>query len=445
MTKAMTSKKVIAWGESVDGTITYPCHYHQTRVLKSESRFTAAIAGTGGGKTVIGPLWVMRKIKKILRLVDKGERDLTSNPILGLVVAPTHPIMERATAPTFVNMFIGTDLEGTWIPSRNKYILPHGMGVIYFLSADNPFSLEGGQFDFAWVDEGGQLKFDAWIALQGRLGVKQAPALITTTPYGMNWLFKKFFKPWRAGDKNYAVFQWRSKDNPAYPKEEYERAKGAMSKTRGAQRYDGQFVRMEGIVYEEFGRAIVDPFRINDIDGTRYGGLDWGWTNPFAGLVGVLDSDDVLWVGYERYKRRTRISHHASSLPKDATYWADPSRPDYIKELRASGIRCLPANNDIMVGIDAVSSRILTDRLRISRDLKAVIAESDEYHFPEKEDEITGEKPVDEFNHALDALRYMIMGIDRRRVAKKDEERESERDNHQLETEDDGDELREAA
>lgn len=404
------------WGQMVDGEICYPLHEHQSKVLNSRARFTAAIAGTGGGKTVTGPLWVMLKISEIQAKFESGERDPVFEPILGLVVAPTHPIMERATAPTFVRTFEGTDFQGIYIPSRNKYLLPNGLGTIYFLSADNPQGLEGGQFDFCWADEGGQLKFDAWIALQGRLGQKQAPALITTTPYGLNWLHKKFFNMWRAGDKDYAVFQWASKENPAYPKEEYDRAKRSMSKTRAAQRYDGLFVRMEGLVYQEFDQSLCDPFRINQITGRRFGGIDFGWNNPFAAFVGVLDSDDVLWVGYERYKRFTRLAHHAQALPKDTLYAADPSRPDSIKELRTAGLSVMPAQNDILVGIDAVTSRILTDRLKISRDLRAVIAESEEYHFPEKEDEIIGDKPVDEFNHAMDALRYLVMLVDRRRI-----------------------------
>jgi len=72
--------------------------------------------------------------------------------------------------------------------------------------------------------------------------------------------------------------------------------------------------------------------------------------------------------------------------------------------------------NPILHGIDLVSERIRTGRLKIVRNegTKWLIREAGMYHYdPEK----AGENPVDEDNHSMDALRYLIVGLDRGKVA----------------------------
>ncbi len=404
------------WGEiGPDGCKYFNLHADQTAVIKSKARFTAAIAGTGGGKTAVGPVWVL---KQIMRLLE--ERDCHAEPILGMVVAPTFPVLARATAPHLVRALAGTDLEGRFIPTSNRYELPDGLGTIWVLSADNPGGLEGGQFDFVWMDEAGQMKFDAWVAIQGRTGLKQAPVLITTTPYGQNWLFSTFYRRWQQGDPDYYVRQWSSHMNPAYPKAEYERMRKTLSPQRFAMRYDGSFVKRAGLVYPDLETCKVDWDTIPE-GGELVGGIDFGWNDPFSGIAGVRyisdEGEDCLYVYYERYKRNTVLGQHALALPPGHKWWADPSRPDSINELKKAGHRVTGAYNNILVGVDAVNARIYNRRLFISSKCKALFAESQEYAYPEKDDETHGEKPIGGFDHALDALRYLVAGVDKLRVA----------------------------
>lgn len=404
-----TAVSSLAWGSGTDAK-EFLLHNGQRDIMLAKARFKAAIAGTGGGKTVLGPLWIATQIERV-----RKERDIKKEPIKGLVVAPTFPVMARATAPTLVATFAGTDLEGKYVESRNYYDLPNGLGRIWMLSADRPGGLEGGQFDWCWVDEGGQLKYDAWIAIQGRLGQRMGPCLITTTPYGQNWLFHKFHLRAKQGDPDYYIRQWPSIMNPAYPREEYERAKTSMSPQRFAMRYDGDFVKLAGLVYPDIDTCFK-LFKKVPL-GKHYGGIDFGWNDPFAALSSVVDENDVMYVWYERYKRFTPMRKHVNALPENVLYFADPSRPDSIDELRKGGVVVRGSKiRDIMTGVDAVNSRIYTERLVIHPKCKALFAEQQEYSYPEKDDEIVGDKPVDGFDHALDALRYLIVNVDRHRI-----------------------------
>lgn len=406
-----TALSSLAWG-SGNTTKEYILHDGQRDIMLANARFKAAVAGTGGGKTVLGPLWIATQIERV-----RKERDITKEPIKGLVVAPTFPVMARATAPTLISTFADTDLQGKYVESRNYYDLPGNLGRLWMLSADRPGGLEGGQFDFCWIDEGGQLKYEAWIAIQGRLGQRMGPCLITTTPYGQNWLYHRFYKRAKEGDPDYYIRQWPSILNPAYPKEEYERARTSMSSQRFAMRYDGDFVKLAGLVYPDMDSCFKAFSKVPS--GRHCGGIDFGWNDPFCALAAVVDKNDIMHVWYERYKRFTPMHRHVKALPENVLFYADATRPDSINELRKGGI-VIRANKirDIMTGIDAVNSRVYTERLVIHTKCKALFAEQQEYSYPEKDDEIIGDKPVGGFDHALDTLRYLIANFDRHKIAR---------------------------
>ena len=234
----------MAWGELINGEHTYDPHAAQQEALLSTSRFTAFVGGTGSGKTAIGALWMAHQIKQWA--------DNNVIGFMGMTVSPTYKILNRATVPMLVETFRGTDLEGVYIPSKSQYVLPNGMGIIWCLSADNSDGLEGGQFDAVWLDEGGQCKFDVFVALMGRTGLKQAPIFISTTPYKLNWLKSDFLDRARDGDADYKVITCSSKDNPAYSEEEYERARRVLPPALFRMRYDGEFSSRDGLIYSGF-------------------------------------------------------------------------------------------------------------------------------------------------------------------------------------------------
>jgi len=395
----------------------------QAEIMQTKARFIAAIAGTGGGKTVTGPLWIAQEIERIGKT-----RNLSHEPIVGFVVAPTFDILARATIPTLIQTFKGTKLEGIYKPSIRQYILPKELGRLWLLSADRPGGLEGGQIDFAWIDEGGQLKYESWVAIRGRLGVKMSRALITTTPYSRNWLYYNFLKMFKVGDKMYFVKQWHSITNPGYPLAEYEAAKREMSPQRFAMRYEAEFMKLSGLVYPDMDRCFRPARDIPQIPagvGERVGGIDFGWNDPFAAGSGILTPmdytiPDTLIITRERYKRQCSIEVHAKNLVKGTRYYADPSEPEQIRKLRLAGIDVKPNKiRSIQAGIDLVNARIYSDRLIISDECIAAKAESTEYQYPQEEDQTSGEEPIPGFEHAMDYIRYCVCGIDRHKLSKR--------------------------
>jgi hypothetical protein len=177
---------------------------------------------------------------------------------------------------------------------------------------------------------------------------------------------------------------------------------------------------MEGVVYPDFDQCRVICTHIPYGSDKKVGGIDFGFRNPFAAIWGVLTHDDILWINQERYLRETPLHEHAAALPRGYFWVADPAGRTEIEELRAADHKVIRGNNDIRVGIAAVTARIRTGRLMVCETgCRNLLAEAKLYRYPtEQERALVGENPIDEHNHALGALRYLITRIDHKFVAK---------------------------
>jgi hypothetical protein len=186
------------------------------------------------------------------------------------------------------------------------------------------------------------------------------------------------------------------------------------------QEYNTCFTSLEGLVYPDFDLALTDDWP--DPQGRRVGGIDFGWRNPFAAVWGVLDRDDVLWIGGERYLQQTPLREHAAALKqqKVGTWYADPAGRTDIEALRTAGLPVRASANPIRPGIAAVTARIRTGRLKVNgKCCPNLVDEAHRYRYPTPGERVLlGENPVDEYNHALGALRYLIVKLDARALGK---------------------------
>ena len=132
-----------------------------------------------------------------------------------------------------------------------------------------------------------------------------------------------------------------------------------------------------------------------------------------------IDRDGVLWLTGEHYASQRPLSFHADQLPPGVTWYADPSGANEIAELRRANFTVLRGVNDLRLGITAVRARLEDGRLRIVEGrCPNLLAEAGMYRWGESEDR-RAEVPVDENNHALAALRYLIATLDRNSLTKR--------------------------
>lgn len=323
---------------------------------------------------------------------------------------------------------------------------------IVFGHADEPDSLEAAQYKGAVCDEAGQKKFkqESWEAIQRRLAIDRGRALFPTTPYALGWLKSEVFDrakryadsilrnlPHNSADADYEVVNFESIENPAFPIEEWNRAKATLPKWKFNLFYRGMFERPAGAVYDcwhswigpnEYGQMghIVPEFT-PDPKWPRYVGVDFGSPNYAAVFIAEELDDSGKKTGklyvYREYSPEdsmTMKEHIAamrqgeSGLPAAAVGGAK-SEGNWRMQAAADGYPIhQPDQPDVEVGIGRVYTAIKTGELYVTSNCVKLIDDLTNYS-REVDDlgNVLNDIEDKETYHRADALRYAVSWLRR--------------------------------
>ena len=376
-------------------------HPKQQKAFDFVSQFGTAVAGVQSGKTFLGSYWAL---KKIAENPDKA----------GIIVAPTYKILQQATMKKFFD--IAPSYRQYYKEQKGEIVLPSG-ATIFTRSADNPLGLEGITAHWIWLDEGGQCSLLTWTVLRSRVSMTGGQILITTTPYNMGWLYQDFFIPWRDKlDKQLSFFTWRSIDNPYFRQEFYDAEKRRLPPEEFARRYEGEFRKMTGLVWELPQEAIIEPLQgLQKKSEARIAGVDWGFRNPAAIIVCYLY--DNVWHIVDEWKSAEKTTAETIQVLQNkikdhriTKVYPDPAEPDRIEECKRANIPIYDTDKDIEGGLSHIKQLIYEKRFLVFNTCKETLDEMSMYHYPEKQQENKEAKELPEkFNdHLCDALRYAI-------------------------------------
>jgi hypothetical protein len=266
------------------------------------------------------------------------------------------------------------------------------------------------------LDEAARVPDELYRSVRPMLAVSRGRLVCLSTPFGQRGFF---FEEWQHGGPAWHRVRITWRDCPRITADFIEQERHSLGASWVGQEYECSFESLEGLVYPDF-EAQVAVDEEGPATGKEYGGIDWGFRNPFAALWGRLDRHDVLTITGERYVRETPLHEHARALPRQVTWFADPSGAQEINGLRSVGLVVRRGDNDIRAGIAAVRARLQTGRLRVVRGrCPNLLAEARLYRYPTRKDgRAASEVPVDEHNHALAALRYLVSRLDARFIAR---------------------------
>lgn len=390
-------------------------HPGQLETWDSEARFTFAVAGTQGGKTSFGPLWLWREYKR------QGPGDY-------LAVTATFPLLQLKMLPEFLRFWDRTLNLGEWQASNRVFQLRDETRII-FGSATRPESLESATAKAAWMDECGQDTFrqESWEAVQRRLALSQGRVLGTSTPYNLGWMKQQVYDRWRDGDPDYRVVSFPSTANPRFPQAEYERAKRTLPAWKLAMFYEGVFTKPAGLIfdayndeYRELGGHKVHPFDI-PLDWKHYVGLDFGGVNtaklyaaqdPETGNLFIYRAD--LSGGKTSQEHATEITHNLEGRNYVSAWGGSKSEDQQRRDFQLGPLVVRgPIVVDVEAGIDRVYGRFKTDRLFIFDSCLGLRDELGTYRREVGPDGEPAEKIADKNTfHRIDSLRYLVCGID---------------------------------
>ncbi len=260
------------------------------------------------------------------------------------------------------------------------------------------------------IDEAARVPDDLYRSVRPMLAVSQGRLICLSTPFGRRGFF---YEEWHDEAAPWLRVRVPWEECPRIGSDFIAEEERALGQSWVRQEYGCSFEALTGLVYPDFAaQCACDDWP--ERGGRPVGGIDFGFRNPFAALWGVLDRDDVLWIGQERYVRETPIYEHARALPRHVLWYGDPARRTETEELRRAGLKVHPGTNDIQAGIAAVAARLRTGRLRVRRSgCPNLLQEAQLYRYPGSRDgQGDSETPIDEHNHALAALRYLVSKLD---------------------------------
>jgi len=295
--------------------------------------------------------------------------------------------------------------------------------TVHIVGADDERAeakIRGPTFRGAYVDEATIIPKSVWYMLISRCAMGGAKIFATTNPDSpFHWLKKDFLE----GNPDVRSWQFTLMDNPQLTADEKEYLK-RQYKGLWYQRFiEGKWVQAEGAIYDTFDTNLhVIDFPPGNAE-YYIVGVDYGTSNPCAFvLVGVnRNRFPNIWVEEEYYydskvhQRQKTDSEYASDLkefiknkPIKAIY-IDPSAASFKLELQKEGVTNLyDAINEVNDGIRFVSSFMNNGTLKFCISCKKLIHEIQSYVWDPKSQTTGIDKPVKQFDHSLDAMRYCI-------------------------------------
>jgi len=171
----------------------------------------------------------------------------------------------------------------------------------------------------------------------------------------------------------------------------------------------GNYGKITGLIFPEFD--VVEE--INKDSKFMGYGLDFGYTNDPTALIGVWKFDDetleIKEFLYEKGLTNQDIADKLDRLgiDKEDQIFADSSEPKSIEEIHRRKYNVKPAKkgaDSIVFGIDTIKQY----KLRVCRESVNLIKELRHYKWIEDKDGNVLNKPIDDYNHGIDALRYCV-------------------------------------
>lgn len=391
----------------------------------------------------------------------------------GLLLRKTQVSLKASTLVTYRERVLGPNTPVKFWAARGDeaahYAYPNGSKV-YIGGMDNWTKVMSTEYDLVLWDEATDGEEGEMEALLTRLRYQKMPyqqLMLCCNPQApSHWLNQ------RANAGRIRRIYSRHEDNPTVTADYLEMLR-ALTGVRRQRLYEGVWAAADGMVYEDawdpathvlpratycVGRATpqaqADLYGDCGIDPTwpRYLGIDWGYRNPAALLWFARLPDGELLLYRELYITMTLVEDlarialklmgwrlsdggaltpsrsDADPLPREII--ADHDAEDRATFERHFGLAVYPADkgkDSISDGIQAVIKRLQDKRLLILADSSArrdplleqakrpcgVTEEFESYVWDTRAGRAPKELPIDDHNHALDALRYVVRYFDR--------------------------------
>jgi phage terminase large subunit len=364
------------------------------------------------------------QLRKRVRIVQGGTSSSKTFSILPLlithamqtpyteisVVSESIPHLKRGAVKDFVNIMVmtGNYRDAQFNKSDLKYKFLNG-SFIEFFSADQPDKLRGARRHVLFVNECNNIDFESY----NQLSIRTRDFIyLDYNPTQEFWAHTELIND---PDSDFVILTY--KDNEALDAAIVKEIEKAKEKAKTSKYWEnwwmvyglGQVGSLDGVIFSNWSSIDQVPANAKLIG---YG-MDFGFTNDPTTLVGVYQYDDSLIVDEKIYRQgmlNSDIIREMSRLGinKSDKIYADSAEPKSIEEIYRSGFNIKP----VLKGADSIKFgiQILQEhKLFVTKESTNLIKELRSYTWDKDKTGKSLNTPIDDYNHAIDALRYLAM------------------------------------
>ena len=346
-------------------------------------------------------------------LIDMVARE----PLEISVVAESVPHLKRGAFKDFQKIMVAINRWHlvTWNKTDKKCVFPNG-GYIEFFSADDDSKLRGARRDVLYMNECNNMTFKAYTELASRT---KKEVFLDWNPTNSFWFHKELMYD---EDVDFLIVNY--KDNEGCPQSAIDFIEKAQLKAKTSKYWEnwynvyglGKIGNLEGVVFNNWETIKSLP------DEAKYlgSGMDFGFTNDPSTLVDVYRYNGCILLDEIIY-RTGLLNRDLIKLikqdGKDRYIIADSAEPKSIQEIRVGGVRVKGATkgrDSIMHGISLIQEHDILVTKRSAN----IINELQNYQWQTDKEGETINKPIDSFNHSIDAIRYICSEVLKKNTSK---------------------------
>jgi len=367
--------------------------------------------------TAIRKLYALKKRKKVIQGGTSAGKTFGILPILidrcirtpyleTSVVSESIPHLRRGAMKDFLKIMIETNRfrDNQWNRSSLKYTFTNG-SYIEFFSVEQPDKLRGARRNVLYVNEANNVPFEAYTQLSIRTS---GDIWIDFNPTANFWAHKEVVAQ---QDADFITLTYL--DNEALPQTIVDDIESARERAKTSEYWSnwwkvyglGQIGSLEGVCIKEW-KEIKLPLEARLL---CYG-MDFGYSNDPSTLIALYKYNDSYIfdeVIYQKKLLNSDISDLFKTHSINGIVYADSAEPKSIAELRTYGHKVLPCTkgkDSIVYGINLINQ----NKIFVTSRSKNLIKELQSYTWMKDREGNTINKPIDSFNHCIDAARYAI-------------------------------------